>query len=269
MRATVRVYWRLLVAGFRRQSAYLLAAFGGLVANTTFGLLKVAILFATVRAAGGDLEGYDVALMSTYIWVSQGLLGSVNLFGRVDIADRIKDGDVAVDFLRPLDVQAAAITTEVGKSLFNLIPRGLPSVLIGGLVVGMALPDEPAAYVVGAVSMLLGIVLSAATVYAWVAAPGFWIVETRGLQLLYMVVSGFLAGLFVPIWIFPQWLQVVAQATPFPSMLMYPVDVVSGRADFGQSVVLIGIQLAWLAGVVAAGQVLTRAGRRHLEVQGG
>ncbi len=269
MRATVRVYWRLLVAGFRRQSAYLLAAFGGLVANTTFGLLKVAILFATVRAAGGDLEGYDVALMSTYIWVSQGLLGSVNLFGRVDIADRIKDGDVAVDFLRPLDVQAAAITTEVGKSLFNLIPRGLPSVLIGGLVVGMALPDEPAAYVLGAVSMLLGIVLSAATVYAWVAAPGFWIVETRGLQLLYMVVSGFLAGLFVPIWIFPQWLQVVAQATPFPSMLMYPVDVVSGRADVGESVVLIGIQLAWLVGVVAAGQVLTRAGRRHLEVQGG
>ena len=55
MRATVRVYWRILVAGFRRQSAYLLAAFGGLVANTTFGLLKVAILFATVRAAGGEL----------------------------------------------------------------------------------------------------------------------------------------------------------------------------------------------------------------------
>ena len=43
------------------------------------------------------------------------------------------------------------------------------------------------------------------------AAPGFWLVETRGLQILYMVVSGFLAGLFVPIWIFPQWLETVAQ----------------------------------------------------------
>ncbi len=269
MRATVRVYWRLLVAGFRRQSAYLLAAFGGLVANTTFGLLKVAILFATVRAAGGELGGYDVALMSTYIWVSQGLLGSVNLFGRIDIAERIKDGDVAVDFLRPLDVQAAAFTTEVGKSLFNLIPRGLPSVLIGGLVVGMALPDRPAAYLLGAVSVLLGITLSAATVYAWVAAPGFWLVETRGLQLLYMVVSGFLAGLFVPIWIFPGWLQAVAQATPFPAMLMYPVDIISGRADAAGSALLIGIQVAWLVGIAALGQALTRAGRRHLEVQGG
>jgi ABC-2 type transport system permease protein len=269
MRATIRVYWRLLVAGFRRQSAYLLAAFGGLVANTTFGLLKVAILFATVRAAGGELQGYDVAMMSTYIWVSQGLLGSVNLFGRIDIADRIKDGDVAVDFLRPLDVQASAITTEVGRSLFSLIPRGIPSVLIGGLLVGMALPDDPLSYVLGAVSILLGIVIAAATVYLMVAAPGFWLVETRGLQILYMVVSGFLAGLFVPIWIFPDWLEMVAQATPFPSMMMYPVDIISGRVDSAEALLLLGLQLAWLGVVGALGQLLTRAGRRHLEVQGG
>ena len=61
MRDTGRVYWRLLVAGFRRQSTYRLAALGGLVANTTFGLLKVALLFAAVRAAGGELDGYDAA----------------------------------------------------------------------------------------------------------------------------------------------------------------------------------------------------------------
>lgn len=269
MRTTTRVYWRILVAGFRRQSAYLMAAVGGLVANTTFGLLKVAVLFATVRAAGGELEGYDVALMSTYIWVSQGLLGSVNMYGRIEIADRIKDGDVAIDFLRPLDVQAAAITTEVGRAVFNLIPRGLPSVLIGGVVVGMALPDDPAAYLLGAVSILLAIALSAATVYALVAAPGFWIVETRGLQILYMVFAGFLAGLFVPVWIFPPWLEVLAQATPFPATMMYPVDVISGRADGVDALVLVGVQVAWLVAVAALGQVLTRAGRRHLEVQGG
>ena len=141
MRATARVYWRLLAAGFRRQSAYRLAALGGLVANLTFGLLKVAILFATVRAAGGQLHGYDVASMSTYVWLSQGLLGSVNLSGRTDLALRVKDGQVAVDFLRPVDLQAATIATESGMSIFALIPRGLPSVLLGAAVVGMRLPD--------------------------------------------------------------------------------------------------------------------------------
>src|SRR5688572_33084103 len=108
MRRLLIAHLLLVAAGFREQSRYRLAALGGLVANVTFGLLKVAVLFATVEAAGGELDGYDVGLMSTYIWLSQGLLGSVNLNGRSDMATRVKDGQVAVDFLRPLDVQAAA-----------------------------------------------------------------------------------------------------------------------------------------------------------------
>jgi ABC-2 type transport system permease protein len=268
MRATVRVYWRLLVAGFRRQSAYRLAALGGLVANMAFGLLKVAILFATVRAAGGKLHGYDIAAMSTYVWLSQGLLGSVNLNGRTDLALRVKDGQVAVDFLRPVDLQAATIATEAGMSLFALLPRGLPSVLLGAATVGIALPASPVFYVLGTVSVLLGIVISAATVYL-IAVAGFWLVETRGLQILYMLASGFLGGLYVPIALFPRWLRIAAQATPFPSVMMYPIDVLSGLGGAGRAAWLVLVQLAWLAGVTVFGQVLTRAGRRRLEVQGG
>ncbi|HET9079484.1 MAG TPA: ABC-2 family transporter protein [Trebonia sp.] len=268
MRATARVYWRLLAAGFRRQSAYRLAALGGLVANLTFGLLKVAVLFATVRAAGGQLHGYDVAAMSTYVWLSQGMLGSVNLDGRSDLALRVKDGQVAVDFLRPVDLQAATIVTEAGAFLFALIPRGLPSVLLGALVVGMRLPDSPAPYLLGAVSLVLGIVISAAAAYL-IAVAGFWLVETRGLQVLYMVASGFLGGLFVPIALFPPWLRSLAEATPFPSIMMYPVNVLSGLDGTSGAAGLVAEQLAWLAALAVAGQVITRAGRRRLEVQGG
>lgn len=268
MRATARVYWRLLGAGFRRQSAYRLAALGGLVANLTFGLLKVAVLFATVRAAGGHVRGYDTASMSTYVWLSQGLLGSVNLNGRTDLALRVRDGQVAVDFLRPVDLQAATIATEAGASLFALLPRGLPSVLLGAVVVGMRVPTAPASYLLGAVSLALGIVVSAATVYL-IAVVGFWLVETRGLQILYMLASGFLGGLYVPIALFPHWLRILAAATPFPSIMMYPIDVLSGLGGVSGAARLVLAQLAWLAAVAAAGQLLTRAGRRRLEVQGG
>ena len=263
-----RTYWRLLVAGFRRQSTYRLAALGGLVANTTFGLLKVALLFAAVRASGGELNGYDVGSISAYIWISQALLGSVNLHGRTDIAERIKDGDITVDFLRPLDVQAASVTTEVGRSIFALIPRGIPTFTLGVLVVGVAMPTTPLPYLLGAVSLLVGLTVSATTVYL-VAAVGFWLLETRGLQVLYMVASGFLAGLFVPIQLFPTWLLGVATATPFPSMLMYPVEVLSGRVDVSTSLGLLAQQVGWLAVTALAGQVMTRAGRHRLEVQGG
>lgn len=268
LRTAVRPYWRLFVAGVRRQAAYRLAALGGLLANTTFGLLKVALLLAAVGASGGALAGYDAATMASYIWLSQGLLGSVNLFGRSEIADRIKDGTIAVDFLRPLDVHLAAVATETGRSVFALLPRGLPSVAVGALVVDMSVPSAPWGYLLGAVSVLLAIVVSAATVYL-VGACGFWLVETRGVVILYMVVSGFLAGLFVPLGLFPGWLHGVATATPFPSMLMYPVDVLSGRVEGLPAAGLVARQVLWLALMLGVGQVLTRAGRRRLEVQGG
>jgi ABC-2 type transport system permease protein len=268
MRAAARVYWRLLVAGFRRQSAYRLAAFGGLVANLTFGLLKVAILFATVRAAGGELQGYDTASMGTYVWLSQGLLGSVNLNGRTDLALRVKDGQVAVDFLRPVDLQAATVAAETGMSLFSLLPRGLPSVLLGALTTGLQLPGSPVFYLLGTVSLLLGIMMSAETVYL-IAVAGFWLVETRGLQILYMLAAGFLGGLYVPIALFPPWLGIVAAATPFPSIMMYPIDILSGIGGAGHAAALVLTQVAWLTGVAAVGQLLTRAGRRRPGVQGG
>jgi ABC-2 type transport system permease protein len=73
----------------------------------------------------------------------------------------------------------------------------------------------------------------------------------------------------VPIALFPDWLHAVATATPFPSMMMYPVDVLSGRVDGLAAVGLVGLQVLWLALTIAAGQLATRSGRRRLEVQGG
>lgn len=268
MRAKARVYSRLVAAGFRRQSAYPLAALGGLTANMAFGLLKVAILFATVRAAGGNLHGYDTAAMSTYVWLSQGMLGSVNLDGRSDLALRVKDGSVAVDFLRPLDPQAAAIATDTGRYLFSLLPRGIPSILLGAVTTGLAFPGNPLYYPLGAVSLVLGTMVSVASAYL-VAVAGFWLVETRGLQILYLLASGFLGGLYVPLALFPGWLRTIATVTPFPSIMMYPIDVLSGTGSVAHEAGLVLVQLAWFAGVAGLGRLLTRAGRRKLEVQGG
>ena len=265
---SLRVVLLLVVAGFRRQSAYPLATLAGLVANLTFGLLKTAILLAAIHSAGGTLAGYTVGTMSAYVWLSQGLLGSVNMGGRTDLMARVRTGDVAVDFLRPFDVQAASIAADTGASLFSLVPRGVPSVAVGALVVGMTMPAAVSPYLLGAVSLVVAVVISHAIVYC-VAVTGFWLVETRGVVSLYMAVAGLLAGLYVPVHLLPGWLQTVAHGTPFPSMMQTPIDVLTARVAGPDAVAALGVQVAWLAAMLAAGQLLTRAGRRMLEVQGG
>ena len=52
-------------------------------------------------------------------------------------------------------------------------------------------------------------------------------------------------------------------------MLMTPIDVLSGYAAGPDALRLVAMQVGWVVAVGLLGHVLTRAGRRHLEVQGG
>lgn len=264
----MNAYLRLFVAGFRRQSAYLAAALGGLVANVTFGFLKAAILVATVQAAGGELKGYDAGAMLAFVWLGQGMLGLFNLSGRDPLGERIKSGDIVVDFLRPLSIQGAGLATFLGERVFTLIPRTIPTLSVGALTTGFALAPGVLPYLLAVPSVLMGMTITYLTVYL-VSMAGLWIVETRGLQVAYMVLFGFLSGLYIPVALFPDWLRVLAYCTPGPSVMMTPLDILIGRVQGSHALGLMGMQVAWLVVLAAGGALLTRAGRRHLEVQGG
>jgi ABC-2 type transport system permease protein len=84
-----------------------------------------------------------------------------------------------------------------------------------------------------------------------------------------MVVSTFLAGLYVPVALFPRWLHTLAYATPFPSILQVPIDVFSGRVVGAAAVGALALQGFWVAVACLAGRLLMTAGRRRLVVQGG
>ncbi|MEV6100828.1 ABC-2 family transporter protein [Nocardia sp. NPDC051981] len=267
MRSDVGVYWQLVKAGFRRQSHYRLAMLAGLFTNLVFGFVRAAVLMTAVRVNSG-FGGYDRGTIGAYIWLSQGLLGAIAFWTLPDIVERIRTGDVAIDFLRPIDIQFGHLAEYLGRAAFSLLPRGIPSVLVGVLTFGLAFPDTPGPYVLGAFSLLLAMTLSFLSMFA-VSLAGFWLIETRGLRALHMILGTFLAGLFAPVHLFPSWLRDLAYATPFPSMLQWPIDVLSGRTAGRDAVEIVVVQCFWLVVLVGAGQLLLRAGRRKLEVQGG
>ncbi|MET7767241.1 ABC-2 family transporter protein [Nocardia sp. NPDC005366] len=267
-RRTARVYRHLAVAGFRRQSQYKLAMFAGLFTNCVFGLVRAAVMLAAVRAAG-DFGGYDEGSIGAYVWLSQALLGATQFMGPpLELVDRVKNGDIAVDFLRPVDVQLAYLASDLGRAACTLIPRGIPSVVFGYLTFGLAMPRTPGPYLLGAISVLCAVALSFLSLFA-VGLIGFWVVETRGIRVLYQICGTFLAGLFVPVHMFPEWLRALAHATPFPSILQAPIDILSGRVLGSEAIAVVATQVVWVVLIGIIGRVLLAAGRRRLEVQGG
>jgi len=242
--------------------------FAGMFTNVVFGLVRASVMLAAVRSTTG-FGGYTPDSIGAYVWLSQGLLGSLGVMGPpLDIAERIRTGDVAIDFLRPADIQFCYLATDLGRAACALLLRGLPSVVAGLLAFELAMPDDVTAYLLGALSVVLAVTISFLLLFA-VCLTGFWMVETRGIRMLYQIVATFLAGLFVPVHLFPGWLRTLADLTPFPSLLQTPIDVLSGRATGLDALEVVAVQVVWIAVTVLLGRVLLRAGRRKLEVQGG
>ena len=264
----VTAYPALAVAGFRRHSTYRAATAAGALANTVFGAVKAAVLTGTVAAAGGAVAGYDAERAATFAWLSQALLAPLSVFADDRLARRVRTGDVAVDLARPVDPQLAAWADDLGRAAFQLLPRGLPPLLVGALTTGLSLPAGAGGYALGALALALGVSISFAMRWL-VGVSAFWLTDVRGLLLLYTVSATVLTGLAVPVAWFPGWLAALAAATPFPSVLQAPADLLTGVVTGTAALRVVGVQLAWLAALLLAGRLALAAGARRLVVQGG
>lgn len=267
--ATVRTYWELGKAGFRRASRYRTAIVASVFTNTIFGLVRASFLLTAIRLAGQPIGGYDALQAATYVWLGQALLGPVDVWGaQVDVGDRIKSGDIAVDLLRPTSILGAQLAQNYGRAAFELLPRGVPPLIIGALITGLHVPHGILPYLLGALSIVLATAMCRCYYYA-VGLSALWTTENRGFVVIAMVVQQVLSGFVVPVSWFPGWLRAIADASPFPGMMQVPIDMLTERTSGLAALGALGIQAAWTAGLVGLCLGLLHLGRRKVVIQGG
>lgn len=266
--ARVSTYRSVAAAAFRQYSTYRMATAAGIFTNVVFGFIRASILFTAISGAGGELSGYTVAQAATYVWLGQALLAPIEAFGTREVSQRVHQGDIAIDLLRPVSFLGLHYAQKLGRSGFLLLGRGIPPLLVGAVVTGLALPEDPFSYLLGAASVLLAITV-AFLADMLVNLAAFWLVETRGLTIVYTAVMNLLSGFLIPILWFPDWLLAIARATPFPSMIQTPIDTLSGRLSPAEALPLVGAQIGWVLVLALAAQAVLRAGVRSVEVQGG
>lgn len=265
----MRTYWELAKAGFRRASRYRTAIVASVFTNTIFGLVRASFLLTAISLAGRPVGGYDAAQAATYVWLGQALLGPLDVWGaQVDVGDRVKSGDIAVDFSRPVSIVGSALAQNYGRAAFELLPRGLPPLLIGALITGLHVPHAVLPYLLGALSMVLAAAMCHCYYFA-VALSALWTTENRGFLVIAMVVQQVLSGFVVPVSWFPGWLQAIAEASPFPGMLQTPVDLFTERLSGASALHAVAGQVASTALLVGVTLLLLSMGRRKVVIQGG
>lgn len=263
----VRLYLEVARSTFRRVTTYRGATFAGVVTNTIFGFILAYVLLAVFEQRP-TVGGFDATDAVTFVFVTQGLLMVVGIFGNLEMADRIRTGDVAVDLCRPYDFQAWWIAVHYGKAPFYLVFRGLPPYLIGALVFHLRLPPDLVAGVGFLASTALAVGIAGAYGFI-IQSTAFWLLDVRGPNQVGWIAAQFFAGTYLPIVLFPSWLEPIARGLPFASMIQLPVEVFLGKHPGVDMVSVFAIQLTWLVMLVAIGHLLLVRATRRLVIQGG
>lgn len=270
LRASITTFGALVWSGFRRYATYRQATIAGSFTNIVFGFLRCYVLLAVAAGAvGGRPGGYHPAQLATFVWVGQGLLSVVGIWGWTDLADRIRSGDVASDLLRPVPPVTAYLAADLGRAAHAMLTRFLPPTIVGAIFFTLAAPHRWQTIPLFAVSVFLAVVGSYGCRFL-VNATAYWLQDARGPLVLWTLGSGVLAGLYFPLRLLPEWLAVTLWvATPFPGLLQTPLDVLVERDPPGMQLGLVLLQAGWGLALLTIAQTVQRRAERKLVVQGG
>ncbi|WP_432940345.1 ABC transporter permease [Kribbella sp. CA-253562] len=261
------VYWAIAVRSFRRFSTYRIATLSGAFTNTVFGFIFCGV-YLTLWDQRPNLGGYDVTDALTFVWLQQGLLSPIGIFGAsttVELGERIRTGAIAVDLYRPTHLMLWWLSVDAGRAAFELLARGGVPLLVGSLVFDLRFPTSAVQGLAVGIALTFGILVSFGIRYL-VALSGFWITDSRGLEGLAMVLSLFFSGTILPLVVFPGWFGEFARATPWAATMQVPIDVWLGQDLPSRA---LAFQFGWIVVLLLIGRFATVLATRKVVIQGG
>lgn len=269
-RSSAATFGVLVGSGFRRWSTYRQATIAGSFTNIVFGFLRCYVLLAVAEGAAGQRPaGYDPEQLATYVWVGQGLLPVIGIWGWTELSERIRSGDIAADLLRPVSPVTSYLAADLGRALHGMLTRFVPPLVAGAVFFPLHTPSRWQTVPLFLLSVVLAVIICFGCRYV-VNASAYWLQDARGPIVLWTLGSGVLGGLYFPLRLLPEWLTVTLWlGTPLPSLLQAPLDVIAERDPAGVQAGVVAVQAVWAVLVLALAALVQRRAERRLVVQGG
>ena len=234
----------------------------------TIGTMVIFVYFwRAVYAGTQTLAGLTLSQTLTYILLARLLALIVETRMIFFFGFMIRNGQVATELTRPLDMQLRYLVETFAELVVFLVQR-IPIFLIAWLVLGMQLPTDPKLWLAFFISLFLGQLVI--FLFDWTfACLAFYVTETWGLSVVRVGAGAFFSGALVPLVMMPAWLQNVAAAMPFAQAMAVPVSFLCGIASWADAPHLWLIQVAWIFGLLLVSRVTFNVAVGKVTVQGG
>ncbi|MFA6575988.1 MAG: ABC-2 family transporter protein [Nocardioides sp.] len=255
---------------FKRYSTYVGATLAGIFTNCVFGVI-ICFVYIEVWGSNPDAGGYDVTDAVTYVWLGQAMIMTVAVWGGGspdDLAERIRSGDVAIDFYRPVGILGWYLAADLGRAAYHLLTRGLAPTVIGGLLFDLRYPPDVGTWLLFLAAIPLAVTVSFA-LRMLAALTAFWLLDDVGPRMLLGFAALFFSGLTVPLVILPGALRDLAFALPWATFLQVPADIWLGKRTGPEIVEGFAFIVGWAVVLLTLCAYVLRRAERRVVVQGG
>ena len=232
--------------------------------------LEIFIYWEIYRALYGgnaEVDGITFGMVTTNFVLSLGLSSAfyVNDFY---LPQKIWDGSLATELLRPISFRGRMIAENLGNAGFNLIFRFLPAGFVAILLVGITPPASPVYFGLFLISALLGYGVLWSISFA-VQMIAFWLVNIWSIVTIKNVFVNVLSGSMIPLWFMPEGIKRMMDFTPFSSIYFTPVRIWLGQLSGKEITEKCLLQLVWILVIYCVGSLLWKLGQRKVIIHGG
>ena len=238
------MYKEISLTSFKEEIIYRVEFIISLVSSFTRIIVLWFLWNAVFKAYGAEtLKGFTLPMMITYVSISSIL----NIFSRSEtefsIEENVKTGFISVILTKPFSYPIFHLFREIGKTLFNLLARGLPIFLFSLIFLNISLPSTPVFFISLALGFFVNFFLILLTgLWSFWSSGNIW-----GIRFARNVISEILSGALIPLYLFPLWLRDIAGALPFQAIYSTPLLIYIGQLNGFELFASLAVQIFWVA----------------------
>lgn len=223
-------------------------------------------LWKITFAAGGveSINGMTLRDTLWYLMLAETIELSKPFLVRT-ISDHVKDGSIAYLLNKPYDFLWYQLSNSLGETVF----RGLMNACFGGLMAFWLVGPAPSAWgFLWVIPAVFGAWILNFCIATVIGLAAFVFEDVTAFAWIYQKLAFILGGLLIPLDFYPGWLQSLAKALPFSSMVYGPSKLfVAPTPELFAGTLL--MQVMWIAALGLLLTLVYRRGLAYLTVNGG
>lgn len=225
-------------------------------------------LWNAIYSGEAGLGGMNMTQMTTYVAVAW--MARAFYFNNLDreIANEIRDGSVAIQFIRPYPYLVVKMMQGLGEGLFRLLMFSTPGMLLVWLLFPVQFPTDPGLWAAFMLMLLFSFLINS-QINILTGLFAFFVENNEGMMRFKRVLVDLFSGLIIPVSFFPGWAETVLRLLPFQAITYLPAAIFSGKSGGIAIGNVLGVQVLWFVLLILPIYGMWRKARRRLFVQGG